>query len=67
MRQAIRLNSLGEKQKTKNKDLQCTLTNEFDVNYRKSSVKRNNTFYFGKETVSIAWQYFEILAPKKPA
>ena len=44
-----------------------TFTNEFDVNYRKSSVKRNNTFYFGKETVSIAWQYFEILAPKKPA
>jgi len=57
MRQAIRLNSLGEKQKTKNKkqgSSMHTFTNEFDVNYRKSSVKRNNTFYFGKETVSIA-------------
>ena len=29
--------------------------NEFDVNYHKRSVKRNNTFYFGKETVSIAF------------
>ena len=31
-----------------------TVRIEFDVNYRKSSVKRNSTFYFGKETVSIA-------------
>jgi len=30
-----------------------TFVNEFDVNYSKSLVKRNNTFYFGKETVSI--------------
>ena len=44
-----------------------TFINEIDVNYRKRWVKRNNTFYFGKETVSIAWRYFEILAPKKPA
>ena len=29
--------------------------NEFDVSYRKRSVKRNNTFYFGKGTVSIAF------------
>ena len=31
-----------------------TFINDFDVNYYKSSVKRSNTFYFGKETVSIA-------------
>ena len=43
-----------------------TSINEFDVNYRKISVKRNNIFYFGKETVSLTWQYLDILAPKKP-
>jgi len=52
MRQAIRLNSLGEKQKKKGSSMH-TFVNEFDVNYSKSSVKRNGTFYFGKETVSI--------------
>jgi len=44
-----------------------TFINEFDVNYRKSLIKRNNTFYFGKGTFSIALHYFEHLALKKPA